>query len=97
MVVKKNQVFGHDRVSVLDGGLKKWRLEDRPLTATTEPIEKSSYDATFNSDPVIELSELLEDVTGPIYDQKYRIVDARDYRECVFPCPLLSFALFLLF
>ena len=77
-----DQVFGHERVSVLDGGLKKWRQEDRPLTAATAgSVEKSSYEIDFESDLVIELSELLDDVVGPIYDQKYRLLDARNYRE----------------
>ena len=77
-----DQVFGHERVSVLDGGLKKWRLEDRPLTATTTgSVEKLSSEVGFNSDLLIELSELLHDVVGPIYSQKYRLLDARKYRE----------------
>lgn len=76
------KVFGHERVSVLDGGLKKWRLEDRPLTATiTESAQNLCSEVIINSDLVIELSELLDDVLGPIYAQKYRLLDARNYRE----------------
>lgn len=34
------RVFGHDNVAVLDGGLKKWRAEGRPVTAEPAPARQ---------------------------------------------------------
>lgn len=38
--------YGHDKVSLLDGGLKKWKLENLPLTAEIPTYRPSEYRIT---------------------------------------------------
>jgi thiosulfate/3-mercaptopyruvate sulfurtransferase len=42
------RVFGHDRVAVLDGGIRKWRAEGRPL----ESGKSTRPPASFTAQPV---------------------------------------------
>lgn len=37
------QYYGHENVSLMDGGLKKWKLEDRPLTSEVPHYPSTSY------------------------------------------------------
>jgi thiosulfate/3-mercaptopyruvate sulfurtransferase len=65
--------YGHDRVSVLDGGWKKWTAEDRPTTAevlTPEP-------AAFNPQPRPELRANAEQTLAASKSGTF-ILDARD-------------------
>jgi thiosulfate/3-mercaptopyruvate sulfurtransferase len=42
--------YGHENVSLMDGGLKKWKLENRPLTAQVPAYVPTSYRiASINS------------------------------------------------
>jgi thiosulfate/3-mercaptopyruvate sulfurtransferase len=45
--------FGYDRVAVLDGGLTKWRLEDRPLDIghPAEPAPNTIFEFPANPRP----------------------------------------------
>jgi len=52
------RVFGHDRVAVLDGGLPKWRAEDRPLDAGTVEPEPARFRARFRPDRVRSAAEV---------------------------------------
>lgn len=40
------QYYGHDNVSLMDGGLKKWKLEGRPLTAEVPDYPQTHYQVT---------------------------------------------------
>lgn len=53
------KVFGHDKVSVLDGGLKKWLAEGR-ATASGEPLldKPTQFDATLNSAMVRNMAQM---------------------------------------
>jgi thiosulfate/3-mercaptopyruvate sulfurtransferase len=65
--------YGHDRVSVLDGGWKKWTAEDRPTTAevlTPEP-------AAFNPQPRPELRANAEQTLAASKSGTF-VLDARD-------------------
>lgn len=42
------RTFGHDRVSILDGGLKKWVAEDRALSGAEAKIQDVTFKAHFN-------------------------------------------------
>ena len=42
------RTFGHDRVSILDGGLKKWMAEDRTLSSAEAEIQDVTFKAHFD-------------------------------------------------
>ena len=67
--------FGHDinLVSVLDGGLKKWELENRPLSNEKVSLVKANYKASIKNNLVINL----EQIENNIETKKFCLVDAR--------------------
>src|SRR5207247_5340217 len=56
------RVFGHDRVSVLDGGLPKWRAEGRPLEAGIPAPAARRFTARFRPELVRGLNQMRENV-----------------------------------
>jgi thiosulfate/3-mercaptopyruvate sulfurtransferase len=72
------RVFGHiGGVSVLDGGLQRWKAEGRPVetspTATNAVAEPVKYTAKFNP----ALVKTFEEVRENLYSQQNLVVDAR--------------------
>ncbi|HEX6980938.1 MAG TPA: 3-mercaptopyruvate sulfurtransferase [Alphaproteobacteria bacterium] len=68
------RVFGHDRVSVLDGGLPKWRREGRPLTAAVPgPVPARHFTPRFRPELVRTKAQLLSNLTT----RAEQVVDAR--------------------
>lgn len=68
------RTMGHEDVAVLNGGLKKWKAENRPLT--DEPARARSerhFTARFNASLVRDLN----DVMSIIDNKSEQIVDAR--------------------
>ena len=67
--------FGHDMnlISVLDGGLKKWKLENRPLSNEKVSIIETKYKAKVKNDLVINFNQ----VKNNIKEKKFCLVDAR--------------------
>tara|TARA_Y200000002_G_scaffold290640_1_gene244747 strand:+ start:2298 stop:3113 length:816 start_codon:yes stop_codon:yes gene_type:complete len=67
--------FGHDinLVSVLDGGLKKWKLENRPLSTEKISLVETNYKARAKKDLIINLNQ----VEDNIKEKKFCLVDAR--------------------
>ena len=67
--------FGHNPslVHVLDGGMKKWKLENRPTTNSTNQIEVSNYIAEERK----ELVKNKKQIDQNILNQKFKVVDAR--------------------
>ena len=67
--------FGHDKklVSILDGGLKKWKLEDRPLTKKTVNYLETNYKASIKNNLIINLNQ----VEKNIEKKEFCLVDAR--------------------
>lgn len=49
--------FGHDNVHVLDGGIDKWKAEERPLTQTFPEVEESDFNAVDRSEYRVEYDE----------------------------------------
>ena len=47
------KLFGHERVSLLDGGRKRWELEDRPMTADAGDVVATSGYTPSAPDPNI--------------------------------------------
>ena len=67
------RAMGHQDVAVLDGGLPKWRAEDRPLADGEEAPSGASYHAV----PNVALVASAEDVRAMIASGEPNIVDAR--------------------
>ncbi|WP_417450289.1 3-mercaptopyruvate sulfurtransferase [Kordiimonas sp.] len=67
------RVMGHTEVYVLDGGLKKWRAEGRPLTSEATDQPASDYRAQF----VPDLMRTTDDVLMTLKSKNEQIVDAR--------------------
>ena len=67
------RLFGHDKVAVLNGGLPKWRAENRPLASGTEMRSAAKFAAMFRSELVTDLPALRANI-----DSKARaVLDAR--------------------
>lgn len=56
--------YGHQRVSVLDGGLRKYRAEGRPLELGLSPYVKSSYTLPLPAGTVASTQDVLDIVAG---------------------------------
>ena len=68
------RLFGHDKVVVLDGGLKKWVAEDRPVeSGSAEARTAATFQASFRG----ALVSSRDDVLSAAEDGSRQIVDAR--------------------
>lgn len=69
------RVFGHEKVSVLNGGLPLWRAGHFPLnTDTPAPVETTGrFKAVFKP----ELVRTKDQIMGKLRDEKTVVVDAR--------------------
>jgi thiosulfate/3-mercaptopyruvate sulfurtransferase len=68
------RTMGHDDVAVLNGGLKKWKAEGRPLEdGPPRPRSQRHFTSRFNA----ALVRSADEVKGLIGNGKVQIVDAR--------------------
>lgn len=67
------KVMGFERVVVLDGGLKAWLAEGRPVKAGQGALPPTSVTPAFRP----ELVRSLDDVSGIINSASAQIIDAR--------------------
>ena len=67
------RVFGHQKVSILDGGLPQWIREDRLTTAEVDTVKVESFHGKYNP----HLLRRFEDVKKNLLDKKYLVVDTR--------------------
>ena len=67
------RAFGHDAVAVLDGGLRKWRAEGRPVESGTPAPAARAFKAT----PRPELVRDLDTVRANIASRAAQVLDAR--------------------
>ncbi len=65
--------FGHENVSLLDGGLTQWIVEGRPLTAEIPKFPRGDFHARANPNMVITKAEM----TGLLRNSRVLILDAR--------------------
>lgn len=65
--------LGHDTVAVLDGGLPKWKLENRPLTQAAPRIEPTTFTPRRRDALKVDVSTVLANLRSP----GILIVDAR--------------------
>ena len=68
--------FGHDPklVSVLNGGMKKWKLENKKVTNVETKIISSKYVATEKKDMVKIISQIEENIKK----KEFTVLDARN-------------------
>ena len=71
--------FGHNpkKLSVLNGGLKKWKLENKTISKTIRSIKKSNYFVNEQKDLVKNIKQIKEN----IIDQKFELIDARNKKR----------------
>ena len=73
------RLFGHGKVFVLDGGLRKWRAEERPLEhGPPQPVTPGDFTVLT---PHPELIRTLDQVRAAIQAQSEQIVDVRSYER----------------
>ena len=67
--------FNHnpELISVLDGGLKKWLMENKEISVDIKKYEKSSYKADENKNLVLDKKQ----ITSNIKSKLIELVDAR--------------------
>lgn len=58
------RVFGHDRVSVLDGGIARWRAQGRPVTAEATQPDPARFQAGFRPELVCDLARMRQLAAG---------------------------------
>ncbi|KAA0706001.1 3-mercaptopyruvate sulfurtransferase [Triplophysa tibetana] len=67
------KVFGHNSVSVLDGGFKSWLREGHPVTDQYTKPQRTEFKATFNGSWVKTYKDVLENTKT----KTVQVVDAR--------------------
>jgi len=67
------RVFGHDRVSVLDGGFPKWRKDGHPVEAGPARNATRRFVGTFRPELVRAKSDLVANLDAP----NFQVADAR--------------------
>ena len=65
--------FGHENVSILDGGLPKWEEADYETTAVVDKVETVTLKATHNP----ALLRVREDIEANIELKQFALVDGR--------------------
>jgi thiosulfate/3-mercaptopyruvate sulfurtransferase len=65
--------YGHDKVRVLNGGLKKWRAEGRPVESGELKAKPASFKATYDPKRVRSMQQLIANVSS----KAAQVIDAR--------------------
>jgi thiosulfate/3-mercaptopyruvate sulfurtransferase len=75
------KLYGHDRVSLMDGGRKRWELEDRPLTADASDVTATSGYVASTPDAGIRAmrGQVISDYVGA--PQGRALIDVRSPAE----------------
>ncbi len=71
--------FGHDpmKISILDGGFKKWKKQNRPTSNKAEKINKSNYVAK----EIKKLIKSKEEIKNNILSENFELIDARSKKR----------------
>jgi thiosulfate/3-mercaptopyruvate sulfurtransferase len=67
------RVFGHDRVSVLDGGFRSWREQGLPVSAEDAPGAPREFRAGFRPELVVDLEAMRKAAA----ERTIQVLDAR--------------------
>lgn len=65
--------YGHNKVRVLDGGLKKWRAEARPVESGAATLRPAMFRAAFDAGRVRSKQQMVANVAS----RAEQVVDAR--------------------
>jgi thiosulfate/3-mercaptopyruvate sulfurtransferase len=65
--------YGHDKVRVLDGGLKKWRAEGRPIDGGEVTAKPATFKATYDARRVRSVEQMIANVDS----RAEQVIDAR--------------------
>jgi thiosulfate/3-mercaptopyruvate sulfurtransferase len=65
--------FGHDKVRVLDGGLKKWMAEGHPVQGGNKMIKPATFKAKFDARRVRSIEQMVANVAS----RAEQVIDAR--------------------
>lgn len=65
--------YGHDKVRLLDGGLKKWRAEGRPVASGAVTPKPATFKARFDAKRVRTVQQMVANLEGAAE----QVVDAR--------------------
>lgn len=71
--------FGHKEVRVLNGGLRKWEKEGRPVTQDVPKVDKKQFVARPNLDLVVPLDWVKRNMGSP----DLLMLDARSFKEFI--------------
>ena len=71
--------FGHDieKLYILNGGLKKWKQENKVLTSKKTNVEKSNYKTFKKNNYVFKMSQINENINS----NNFVVVDARSFKR----------------
>lgn len=65
--------YGHDKIRLLDGGLKKWRAEGRKLESGEATPKPATFKATFDAKRVRSMEQMVANLTS----HAEQVIDAR--------------------
>jgi thiosulfate/3-mercaptopyruvate sulfurtransferase len=65
--------YGHDKIRVLNGGLKKWRAEGRAVQSGEVTAKPATFKATFDGRRVRSMQQMIDNVAS----QAEQVIDAR--------------------
>ena len=65
--------YGHDKVRLLDGGLKKWRAEGRDVASGEATPKPATFKATFDARRVRSMEQLVANLSS----HAEQVIDAR--------------------
>jgi thiosulfate/3-mercaptopyruvate sulfurtransferase len=65
--------YGHDKVRVLDGGLKKWSAEARPIESGEVSPRPATFKATFDARRVRTMRQMVDNAAS----RAEQVIDAR--------------------
>jgi thiosulfate/3-mercaptopyruvate sulfurtransferase len=67
------RVFGHQRTAVLDGGMRKWRSENRPVESGMVTLPRGRFSARLQRRAVRDLGAMLSNLV----ERREQVVDLR--------------------
>ncbi|OCT83187.1 thiosulfate sulfurtransferase S homeolog isoform X1 [Xenopus laevis] len=67
------KVFGHHKVSVLDGGFRNWLKQGLPVTSEVPQVKPETFKAVLNSSRVKNYEDILRNIDS----KEFQLVDSR--------------------